>query len=218
MEDFKQRAMAELARNRGLPFDDWEKVKLRNSMIAPRLMHRALLLGDDEYWYYGDKVFQYFVWESHRHIKGQMRATMNKPAKEGRTGLRMTYRAWWARFITVMHSALRRPSAVMKSMMRNKKVSTPPQNYADLVHELGGETIFLVSTTRQVKRGDQLLEDEGTHGDVVTTAQITKKVRSREGILLNGNLCPHMSHCHRWKRGGSMCGHEEAWRAKQGHY
>ena len=53
MEDFKQQAVAELTRYGGRPpLDDWEKVQLLNIVIALRLMHKALLLGDEEYWYY----------------------------------------------------------------------------------------------------------------------------------------------------------------------
>ena len=52
MENFRQRAMAELARYRGLPLGDREKVQLLNVVVAPRLTHKALLLEDKEYWYY----------------------------------------------------------------------------------------------------------------------------------------------------------------------
>ena len=37
------------------------KVQLLNVVIATRLMHKAFLLGDEEYWHYVDKVFQDYV-------------------------------------------------------------------------------------------------------------------------------------------------------------
>ena len=174
-EDFRQHAMAELTRYRSLPLDDWEKVQLLNVVIAPRVMHKAVLLRDEEYWYYIDKVFQDYVWESHGQVKGQMRAKMNKTVKKGGMGLCMPYRTWRARFITVMHGSLRRPSPIETGMLRSGQLSTPPQQYADMVHELGGKTVFQVSVTRQVKGGDQLLEDETTDDEVVTTTQVRLK-------------------------------------------
>ena len=47
-EDFRQRAIAELTRYRLLPLDDWEKVQPLNVEITPRLIHKAVLLGDEE--------------------------------------------------------------------------------------------------------------------------------------------------------------------------
>ena len=41
LEDFRQRAKAELTRYRLLPLDDWEKVQLLNVVIAPRLIHKV---------------------------------------------------------------------------------------------------------------------------------------------------------------------------------
>ena len=70
MEDFRQRVIAELTRYRLLALDGWEKVQLLNVVIAPRLIHKAVLLGDEEYWHYVDKVFQDYVWESHGQAKG----------------------------------------------------------------------------------------------------------------------------------------------------
>ena len=58
LEDFRQRAMVELTRYRLLPLDDWEKVQPLHVVIAPRLIHKAILLGDEEYWHYVDKVFR----------------------------------------------------------------------------------------------------------------------------------------------------------------
>ena len=78
--------MAALTRYWGLPLDDWAKVQL----VAPKLMHKALLVRDEEYWHYVDKVFQDFVWESHGQAKWQMRAKLNRPVKTGGMGLRMT--------------------------------------------------------------------------------------------------------------------------------
>ena len=150
-EDLRQRASAELTWYRCLPLDDWEKVQFLNVAIAPRLMHKAVLLGDEEYWHYVDKVFQDYVWESHRQVIGQMRAKMNKTFKKGGMGLRMTYLTWRAHFITLLQGSLRRPSPIVGEMLGGGKLSTalaaiPP--YLDMVHELGGKTFFQVSATR----------------------------------------------------------------------
>ena len=96
MDDFRQRAMAELAKYRGLLLDNWEKMRLLNVVVAPRLMHKALLLGDEEYWRYLDKVFRHSVLQSHGQVNGQMCAKMNRPVKRGGMGLRMTYWMWRA--------------------------------------------------------------------------------------------------------------------------
>ena len=45
MDNFKQRATAELARYKGLPLGDREKVRLLNVVVAPTSMHKAPLLG-----------------------------------------------------------------------------------------------------------------------------------------------------------------------------
>ena len=66
-------------------------------------------------------------------------------------------------------------SALMHGVILNKKVWAPLQVFEYLVHDLGGETIFPVSTAHQVKGGEELLEDESTDDDVATTAQITTK-------------------------------------------
>ena len=47
----------------------------------------------------------------------------------------------------------------MQDMSETKKISVPLQKYVDLIHELGGGTMFPIWAARQVK-GDQLLEDE----------------------------------------------------------
>ena len=124
-EDLHQRASAELTRYRSLPVDDWEKVQFLNVVIAPRLMHKAVLLGDEECWHYVDKVFQDYLWESHGQVIGQMRAKMNKRVKKGGMGLRMTYLTWRAHFITVMQGSLRRPSPIVAEMLGSGKLSTP---------------------------------------------------------------------------------------------
>ena len=49
LEHFRQRAIAEPTRYRLLAMDDWEKVQLLNVVIAPRLIHKAVVLGDEEY-------------------------------------------------------------------------------------------------------------------------------------------------------------------------
>ena len=54
-----------------------------------------------------------------------MRAKISRLVNKVGMGLRMTYWTCWARFITVMQFTIRRPVAVMKSVMSNQKVSTP---------------------------------------------------------------------------------------------
>ena len=52
--------------------------------------------------------------------------------------------------------------------------------YADLVHELGGKTIFPVSTTPQVEGGYQLLEEGGSDDDGKIAQIATKgKIKGR---------------------------------------
>ena len=87
----------------------------------------------------------------------------------------MIYWTWRARFIIVMQSSLCRQSPLVEEMLQSGKPSTPLQQYADMVHELGGHTIHQISATRQVKRGDQLLEDEATDDEVVITTHIRLK-------------------------------------------
>ena len=78
---------------------------------------------------------------------GQMRLKLNRSVKKGGTGLRMTYWTWRARYITVMQSSLWRPSPLVSDILSNAKLSTPLQNYANLI-QLGVGTIFLVCYTK----------------------------------------------------------------------
>ena len=100
---------------------------------------------------------------------------MNTMAKKGGMGSRMIFWIWRARFITMMQSSLRKPSPLVEEMLQSGKPSTPLQQYADMIHELGGQTIHQISATRQFKGGDQLLEDEATDDEVVTTTHIRVK-------------------------------------------
>ena len=101
---------------------------------------------------------------------------MNKTVKKAGMGLRMTWAwTWRARFITIMQGSLRRLSPLVAEMLRSGELPTPVQQYADMVRELGGKTIFQVSARRQVKGGDHLLEDEATDEEVVTTTHVRLK-------------------------------------------
>ena len=64
------------------------------------------------------------------------------------------------------------------------------QQYADMVHELGGPTIHQKSTTRHVKGGDQLLKDEATDDEVVTTTHIRLKDDTKRIHPFEKQPCP----------------------------
>ena len=85
-----------------------------------------------------------------------MDAKMNTTVKIGGMALRMIYWTWRARFTTVLQSSTRRQSPLVEEMLHSGKLSTPLQQYAHMVHELGGQTIHQISAIRQVKGGDQL--------------------------------------------------------------
>ena len=120
---------------------------------------------------------------------GQMRLKLNRSVKKGGTGLHMTYWTWRARYITVMQSSLWRPSPLVSDILSNAKLSTPLQKYANLIHQLGGETIFLVCDTKVGGFVFHLSVGTAIHRDAVTNSGTQSLIlRLYSAAVLRGTL------------------------------